>query len=115
MPSEALAKEGYRMRYEAENLFATHIALQRRSPPSIRILSRQSVAARTFCRDNMRLKFAALSIPYRAAHLQSGGSQENPDKPERRKCSANGAHRGPSDIARRRPVLTSLDEHDGFQ
>jgi len=63
----------------------------------------------------MRLKFAALSIPYRAAHLQSGGSQENPDKPERRKCSANGAHRGPSDIARRRPVLTSLDEHDGFQ
>jgi hypothetical protein len=55
----------------------------------------------------MRLRLAALSIPYR--------SQENPDKPERRKCSANGAHRGPSDVARRRPVLTSLDEHDGFQ
>jgi hypothetical protein len=28
---------------------------------------------------------------------------------------ANGAHRGPSDVARRRPVLTSLDEHGGFQ
>jgi hypothetical protein len=63
----------------------------------------------------MRLRFAALSIPYRAAYVRSGGSEENADKLERRKCSANGAHRGPIDVARRRPVLTSHDEHDGFQ